>query len=95
MHKVWAGIAVLFAIAFVLTATIALLFVNLDQALLNAATYKNVLNQQRVYDRMPGVLAEQIIMTLKADPCATNPLKCGNASTEFKDCAKTALGDPR
>jgi len=99
MHKFWNGMAVIFAvllaIALVLLATVAVLLVNIDRDLLNAGTYKNALVQQQVYNRMPRILAEQLVAALNDNPCTTNPLKCGNVSPEFMDCAKTALGDQR
>ena len=44
---------------------------------------------------MPRILAEQLYTILNGNPCATNPLMCGNATPEFLACAKTALGDLR
>ena len=76
-----------------LLATVAVLLVTIDRDLLNAGTYKNALVQQQVYNRMPRILAEQLVIILNDNPCATNPLLCGNASPEFLDCAKTVLGD--
>ena len=99
MHKFWNGVAVFFAvllaIVLVLLGTVAVLLVNIDRELLNASTFKNALVQQQVYQRMPGILAGQLITVLDENPCATNPLRCGNASAEFLDCAKTALGGTR
>ncbi|MGD0752329.1 MAG: hypothetical protein ABSA23_13095 [Anaerolineales bacterium] len=99
MHEFWnevaVFIAVLLAIVLVLLATLAVVLVNLDRDLLNAATYKNALAQQQVYSRMPRILAEQLFMVLNGNPCATDPLMCGNPSAEFLACAKTALGDLR
>jgi hypothetical protein len=99
MHKFWNGIgvfiAVVLAIALVLLVTGTLVLVNLDQDLLNAGTYKYALLQHQVYGRMPRILAEQLFSALNGNPCASNPLTCGNATAEFTACAKTALGDQR
>jgi hypothetical protein len=94
-HSLAIFIAVVLAIALVLLITVAVVFVNLDQNLLNAATYKTALVQQQVYNRMPRILADQLHAALSTDPCAGNPLMCGNASAEFTACAQTALGDQR
>jgi hypothetical protein len=87
--------AVVLAIALVLLATLAVVLVTLDRDLLNAGTYKNALVRQQVYERMPGILAEQLYSILNGNPCATDPLMCGTASPAFLACAKTALGDLR
>ena len=99
MHGFWKRvavfIAVVLAIALVLLATLAVILVTLDRDLLDAGTYKNALVQQQVYERMPGILAEQVYTILNGNPCATDPLMCGNASPDFLACAKTALGELR
>ncbi len=94
-HRLAIFIAVVLAIALVLLITLAVVFVNLDRDLLDAATYKTALVEQQVYNRMPRILAEQVYKTLNGNPCAGNPLMCGNASAEFTVCAQTALGDQR
>jgi hypothetical protein len=86
-------IAVVLAIALVLLTTLAVILVTLDHDLLDAGTYKNALVRQQVYERMPGILAEQLYTILNGNPCATDPLMCGNASPDFLACAKTALGE--
>ena len=99
MHKFWDGVAAflaaLLAIVLVVLGTAAVLLVNIDREMLNASIYKNALVQQQVYKRVPGLLAGQLMAVLNENPCATNPLRCGNASPAFLDCAKTALGDAR
>ncbi len=88
-------LAGLCAIAFVLTTVAALLFVSLDRQLLVASTYKNALTSQQVYNRLPAMVAEQLVESLNASPCVDNPLKCGNASPELVDCFKAELGQAR
>jgi hypothetical protein len=94
-HRLAIFIAVVLAIALILLITLAVVFVNLDRDLLDAATYKTALVEQQVYNRMPRILAEQVYKTLNGNPCAGNPLMCGNASAEFTACAQTALGNQR
>jgi hypothetical protein len=99
MQKFWNGIAAIFAfllaLVLVLLAALAVLLVNIDRDLLAARTYKNILMQQQVYNRMPRILAEQMVASLNRDPCVSNPLMCPNAPPEFLDCARTVLGDQR
>ena len=99
MSKFWTGVArffaAIFAILFVLTAIAAMLLVSVDRRLLVSATYKNALARQQVYARLPRIIAEQLVMTVNYNPCASNPLTCENASPQFQDCAKTVLGANR
>jgi len=99
MHNFWKGVArflaVVSAIVFVLAALGSLFLVAADRRLLSPATYKNALNQQQIYARMPRVIAEQIILSLNYNPCTENPLSCEAASPEFLDCARNRLGPDR
>ncbi len=99
MHRFWSGVArvfaILFSILFVPTMAASILLTGLERRAFNAATYKNALDQQQVYTRLPRVIAEQLVMSMNANPCADNPLTCENASPQFLDCARTALGDSR
>lgn len=99
MHKFWTVVArffaALIAIAFVVTAALALLLVNVDRRLLDSGTYKRVLAEQQVYARMPRILAEQLVTTMGYNPCAANPLVCEDAPPEFHTCARQALDEER
>jgi hypothetical protein len=99
MSKFWTGVArffaAIFAFTFVLTAIGALLLVNVDRRLLVSATYKNALARQQVYARLPRIIAEQLVMTMNYNPCASNPLTCENVTPQFQECSKTVLGPDR
>jgi len=99
MGKFRAGLArflaVIFTIVFVITAINAFLLVNIDRHLLNAATYINALARQRVYARLPRIIAEQLVTSITFNPCSANPLVCEGISPEFTNCTKAALGDAR
>ena len=88
-------LAILFAIAFVLTTCAALLLITFDQALLNSTTYKNALATQQVYSRLPRLVAEQLVESMNANPCVDNPLRCENARPELLACFRVALGQDR
>jgi hypothetical protein len=88
-------IAIILAIAFVLTAITAVILVNIDRQLLRADTYKNALATQNIYTRLPRIIAEELVTSINYNPCQVNPLTCEGASTQFANCAKTALGDTR
>ncbi len=88
-------IAIILAIAFVLTAILAVILVNIDRQLLRVDAYKNALATENVYTRLPGIIAGQLVASINYNPCQVNPLACEGASAQFTNCAKTALGDSR
>jgi hypothetical protein len=88
-------LAVACAIAFVLTAVAALLFVSFHQELLVSSTYKNALESQQFYTRLPAIVAEQLVLGLDGNPCTDNPLRCANAKPELINCFKASLGERR
>ncbi|OGO18718.1 MAG: hypothetical protein A2Z14_09475 [Chloroflexi bacterium RBG_16_48_8] len=69
-------ISVGFATAFVISALIALLLVNLQNHYLNPDTYKTVLDEQNIYDRLPAILSKQIAYSITYNPCLENPEQC-------------------
>jgi hypothetical protein len=71
-----------FAIAFVISALIALLLFNLQSHYLNPDTYKTVLDKQEIYDRLPAILAEQIAYSMTYNPCLENPEECEREDSE-------------
>lgn len=80
MKNIWSVIthvcAIIFSIAFILSAVLSLLLTSIDRRLLSPSIYKNVLVQQQFYNRLPGVLAEQLAMVLKS----SNPTNSQNPS---------------
>jgi hypothetical protein len=58
--------ALAFASLFVITASLALLLFNLERHLLNPETYKRALIQQRVYERLPALIASEITASSRA-----------------------------
>jgi hypothetical protein len=83
------------AIAFVATTVFVIYAFSLDQRLFDANTYKRALERQNVYDRMPRVLAEQMVYTMNNDPCAENPLLCDGQTDQLNQCYEQALGTER
>jgi hypothetical protein len=99
MRTFWTGIArvlaILFTVSFVILALVSILILQFEKRIWNAETYQNALEEQQVFDRMPRVIAEQLIMAENYNPCAENPLLCESASPELQGCAKQALGEDR
>ncbi|NIM93185.1 MAG: hypothetical protein GTO18_05685 [Anaerolineales bacterium] len=80
-------IAAFFMLAFILTAVIAIFAVTAEWQLFNPNTYKRVLIEERVYQKLPGLAARQIGDSLTYNPCRDDPERCeaegeGEASTE-------------
>jgi len=95
-HFTWIArfLAGSFAALFVISLLLALLLVNAEIKLFKAETYKQALITQKLYDRMPQLLAEQIITNLVSNPCKEKGLVC--LSTEpspLRTCFEQKLGE--
>jgi len=73
-------IAGVFAFLFIVSASIALLFFNLDATLLNSEAYKSALIEEDIYVRLPGFIGEQIRHGMTYNPCLENPDQCEDDS---------------
>lgn len=87
--------AVLCSMVFSLLTVLAILLTNIARQLMTPDLYKEALREQRVYERMPRIFAEQIVLSIRFNPCSENPLLCENASPQFKDCVRRTLGNER
>jgi hypothetical protein len=89
--------AMLLCLAFLVTIVVVLLLVNADSMLLSPAVYTNALKNERIYERLPSLAAEQIYLSLHpAGEGVTwegggNPLQY--AGPEAQSCAMDALGE--
>lgn len=86
-------LAGVFASLFVVSLLAALLLVSAENRLFKAETYKKALIAQNLYDRLPKLLAEQIITNLISNPCKEKGLVC--LSTEpspLRTCFEQKLG---
>jgi|WetSurMetagenome_2_1015567.scaffolds.fasta_scaffold67330_1 hypothetical protein len=88
-------LAVLVVVLLILATVTAVLAVNFERVFLNAGVYKNALAGQKFYDRLPGVVAGQLIAVLNFNPCTANPLLCSGVNQAVLDCARSALGNDR
>ena len=66
-------LAFVFAVLFVITAVAALLAFNLGRQITNPGLYKRILKEQRLYERLPRLVAEQAIFLSTYQPCVENP----------------------
>jgi hypothetical protein len=69
-------IAVLFAGLFVIVTGLGLLLLSIEGQLFNPDFYLGVLEDQGIYDRLPGITAEQLTYSMGFDPCLENPESC-------------------
>ena len=66
-------LAFVFAVLFVITAVAALLAFNAGRQITNPGLYKRILKEQRIYERLPRLIAEQTIYLGSYQPCVENP----------------------
>ena len=87
--------AVIFAILFVLTLVATLFLYNLEQHAFDAETYKNALHNEGVYERLPAIIGDQLVVSLGVDRCAENPVSCETEyrSEELETCLLDVLGN--
>ncbi|MBN1438981.1 MAG: hypothetical protein JW929_06175 [Anaerolineales bacterium] len=89
--------AALLCLAFVATIVVVLLLVNADSMLLSPTVYTNALKNERIYERLPSLAAEQIHSSLhpKVEGVTWegggNPLQY--AGPEAQSCSMDALGE--
>ena len=65
-----------FAFAFAISSIIALVLFNIQNHFMNPDTFKTVLDDQEIYDRLPIILSEQIAYSMTYNPCMENPEQC-------------------
>ncbi len=87
--------AVIFSVLFVGTALLSIVLVTLGSRLFNPDLYKRALQNQQVYESLPGIIGEMLVTTATYDPCAENPLACEGMSAELAACYQQELGDER
>jgi hypothetical protein len=86
-------LAGLCAVLFVVSFLAALVLVNAESILFRAQTYKDALQAQNIYDRLPKLLAEQILINLTNNPCKEKGLMClSEAPSPLRTCLEGRLG---
>ncbi len=90
-------LAVILAALFVLTSIPILSIFTVEHTLFDAGTYKHVLQENGVYQRLPDIVGEGMdsVKAFIANPCKTNPLGCAidGASPELQACLTGVLGE--
>jgi hypothetical protein len=87
-------LAVICAIFFVVTALLVIVFFNVEGRLFDPDTYKAALEEGMIYERLPGILSEEIALSMNYNPCEMNPMLCEieGASQEYFACLGDVLG---
>jgi hypothetical protein len=87
-------IAGVFALFFVITTILAILFTDLNGQMFGSTLYKNAMVEQNIYGRLPEIVGVAITSNFLSDPCAQKPLACSidGASPQLKACLTSALG---
>ncbi len=87
-------IAGIFALFFVITTILAIVLSDLNEKIFDARLYKNALDEQNLYARLPEIVGMAITSDFLSNPCAENQLVCSidGASPQLQACLTTALG---
>ncbi len=72
----------------------ALFLYNIEQYAFSSETYKDALRNENVYERLPAILGDQLVVSMGVDHCAENPVSCETEyrSEELESCLLDALG---
>jgi len=70
------------AMAFLISAPIALLLFNLQNYILNPHSIMTILDEQNIYDQLPSILAQQIPYIMTYNPCLEHPEQCEGENPE-------------
>ncbi|MCF6278487.1 MAG: hypothetical protein L3J16_07050, partial [Anaerolineales bacterium] len=87
-------IAVLLAVAFVITTLASLFLYNIEESAFEPDLYKNALVDENIYDRLPSVIGEQLVTSLGFEVCTQNPIACDleNRDPALEQCLDDTLG---
>ncbi len=87
-------VATLFTILFVLTLPVVLLVVNIERQFLDSGIYKQALNREEVYSKMPSLIGQTLTQGMTYKPCENNPIACQSEarSPALQACLEGALG---
>ncbi len=87
-------IAIITAILFVITLVLSFFLYSIENSAFDADTYKKALEDGEVYERLPAVIGDQLVLVAAGQNCEANPVTCGyeNRSPELGSCLEEALG---
>lgn len=75
--------AVIFAILFVITATLVVILFGPGRQLFHSSLYKNALSNLDVYRKIPEIASDYLSSSILINPCGENPDSCENNPTEI------------
>ncbi|MBT3336322.1 MAG: hypothetical protein HN855_04575 [Anaerolineae bacterium] len=87
-------IATLAAMLFVITLVLSFFLYSVENSAFNAETYKKALKDEGIYERLPAVLGDQLVLMAAGQDCEANPVTCGfeERSPALESCLEDALG---
>ena len=87
--------AALFAILFILSLPVVLLLANIERQFLDSEIYKQALNREEIYGKLPALMGQAMAQGMTFDPCENNPIACQSEtrSPALQACLEGAL-DP-
>ncbi len=87
-------IAVITAILFVITLVLSFFLYSIEHSAFDADTYKKALEDGEIYERLPAVVGDQLVLMAAGQNCEANPVTCGyeNRPPELGNCLEEALG---
>ncbi|MFZ5919499.1 MAG: hypothetical protein ACOYY3_00430 [Chloroflexota bacterium] len=89
------SLAALFAILFVIALPVVLLLVNIERQFLESGIYKQALNREEIYAKLPALMGQTLAQGMTLNPCENNPIACQSEarSPALQACLEAAL-DP-
>lgn len=75
-------LAAICLVLFIVSAVIALLLVNIRFHLLSPETYSQAFSDAGVYEKLPGLAADQLLYGMAFNPCLADPSQCEGEGTE-------------
>ncbi len=88
-------VVLILATLLVLATILMLLFFNFERQVFSADYYKSAFIQVQLYDRLPALIAEQIVFGMNYNPCEENPERCeGEGESQTPPESESANGPP-
>ncbi len=87
-------VAVLAAFFFVITLVLSFFLYSFEKSAFDAETYKQILKDEDLYNRIPAILGDQLVLIAAGQDCDANPVACGFEERGYalESCLEDALG---
>ncbi len=87
-------IAIMSAILFVATLVLSFFLYSIESSAFDANSYKKALENEEIYERLPAVAGDQLVLMAAGQDCEANPVTCGyeDRNPALESCLEEALG---